>query len=137
MVNNIDSLYQINAFKQEFTKTKERIKATETEEDESEEDIGFEIIDELRECREMFEQLHRNLNASWDIYYQELCRYQEEHGDANVLKRYKTESGLCLGVWLARQRSLYRKGLLGPDEIFALDKITISWDYKYYATKKL
>ncbi len=136
VVNNIDSLYQINAFEQELTGEKESLKTTEIVENESEDDLGFEIIDELYECREMFEQLHRNLNASWDVYYQELCRYAEEHGDANVPKCYKTEGGLCLGVWLVRQRSLYRKGLLGAVEIYALDKITISWDYNYNQINK-
>lgn len=132
MVNNFDNLYQINTFKQELIGAMSEQRSVNTGIDENEIIKGFEVIDELCGCREMLEQLQRNLDASWNLYYQELCSYKKEYGSTRVPKVFKTADGLRLGIWLARQRSLYREGILGIEYINALERVGVSWDTNNY-----
>ena len=60
MVNNFDSLYNINSFKEELDSayvTYEGIEA-------GNKNISFEIIDELKNCRELIGEIHRNIDIS-------------------------------------------------------------------------
>lgn len=49
----------------------------------------FEVIDETRDCKRLFEELERRLNCSWDLMYAEAKKYFEEHGDLMVPAKYK------------------------------------------------
>lgn len=127
MVNNFESLCRINDIKQEL---EEYILAGQYGVSEDDDEYpDFEIIDELRDCREILEEIQKNLDATWNMYYQDLCRYWEENGNCDLSKRYKTEEGLLLGRWVLRQKTLYREGKLTEDKIAALEKLDISWDY--------
>lgn len=136
MVNNFDSLSQINDLKQELEGAIEKYNnegcgyKEENEKDGICDIGGFEIVDELRDCRLILEQIQRNLDASWDIYYQELCRFTEEHGTCTVPKRYRTADGLLLGRWFLRQKGMYREGRLSPEHTAALEKLGIVWEYE-------
>ncbi len=128
MVNNFDSLCRINDIKQEL---KEYVPVEwYGGRDDDDEYHGFEVIDELRDCRELLEEIQKNLDATWDTYYQELYRYWEEKGNCNITRRYKTEEGLWLGKWMLMQKTLYREGRLTEDKITALEKLDISWEYR-------
>lgn len=68
----------------------------------------FEVIDETRDCKRLFEELERRLNCSWDLMYAEAKKYFEEHGDLMVPARYKIKTGLSLGSWLNTQRKIHK-----------------------------
>ena len=59
--------------------------------------------------------------ARWWDFYDQLCRYKEEHGDT-VVPTYKQEYK-HLGPWVARQRRRYVADQLQDDRVEALEKI--------------
>ena len=91
----------------------------------------FRIIDEVRDCKALFERLNETLTASWDLMYQKAKAYYQEHGDLNVPKRYKTEEGYSLGTWIQTQRKVRngeQYGNLDERRIAKLDAIGMVWD---------
>ena len=90
----------------------------------------FRVIDELRDCRELFERLNDTLTASWDVMYEQAKQYYETYGNLDVPRRYKTADGYSLGQWINAQRGVYRgtaEGLLGKDRIDRLNAIGMIW----------
>lgn len=90
----------------------------------------FQVIDELQECRRLFEELENTLSASWELMYSQAKRYYETHGNLLVPIKYKTESGYSLGSWLASQRRIYNgevPGHLTQQQVEKLEKIGIVW----------
>lgn len=91
----------------------------------------FEVIDETRDCKRLFEELEQRLNCSWDLMYAEAKKYFEEHGDLMVPAKYKTKTGLSLGSWLNTQRKIHNgkeEGFLTQDQIDKLNALNIVWD---------
>ena len=80
---------------------------------ESEEIINekFKVVDEVRNCRELFEKLNDTLTATWDMYYDCAKHYYKENGNLEVPARYITEEGYALGSWIANQKAI-RKGTI-------------------------
>lgn len=64
----------------------------------------FEVIDETRDCKRLFEELERRLNCSWDLMYAEAKKYFERFGDLRVPVKYVTETGFPLGIWIFMMR---------------------------------
>lgn len=135
MVNNFDGLYSVDSLKEQmeeaFCVLPDSIRGRWQE--------RFRIFDEVRDCRQLFEQLQRNLNAAWDTYYYELEKYRETHHDLLVPKDYITESGLNLGMWLTRQRGIRRgraEGMLTEEQIGRLDRLGMVWDVNDNAWEK-
>ena len=107
----------------------------------------FEVMEQVQDCRVLFERLQASLSSSWEHYFSEASIYYAEHGDLNVPKRYTTPGGLSLGVWLITQRRV-REGLiqgdLTPQQIARLDSIgmvwgnrkEIAWQHGFEAAKK-
>lgn len=90
----------------------------------------FRVIDELQECRRLFEELENTLSASWELMYSQAKRYYETYGNLLVPIKYKTESGYSLGSWLATQRRIYNgeiPGHLTQQQVEKLEKIGIVW----------
>ena len=90
----------------------------------------FQLIDELRDARELFERLNDTLAASWDLMYEYARQYYELHGDLNVPQKYKTDGGYSLGTWLQTQRKVYageRYGNLSADRVEKLNAIGMRW----------
>ena len=90
----------------------------------------FKVIDELRDCRELFEKLNDRLGASWDLMYEAAKRYYQENGDLDVPKRYVTAEGYTLGSWLATQRLVHEgkvRGNLTQEQTERLEAIGFSW----------
>lgn len=107
----------------------------------------FHVIDELQECRRLFEELENTLSASWDLMYSQAKRYYETHGNLLVPIKYKTESGYSLGSWLAAQRRIYNgevPGHLTQRQVEKLGKIGVvwgsyrllAWEQNYQAAKE-
>ena len=126
LVNNFDSLYNIDSLKQDFDTmflAYGRGKSDDISLNE------FEIIDELKECRELFSQLQKNLDITWEEYYEALKKYNRQNGHIEIPKRYVTEDNLFLGRWLARQKRFYREGHLLQEQIEKMEVLGCKWEY--------
>ena len=127
IVNNIESLYSIDAIRDEMREALSSMK-TEPGEADSFTEI-FEVIDEVRSCLELFEALEDVLTPSWDVMYREARAYYEANKDLMVPVTYFTEKGYSLGRWIRTQRVNYRRGepALTDERIAALDQIGMDW----------
>lgn len=128
IVNNIDNLYSIDTIKEEMQAAITYYRYT------GENRViihdRFEVIDEVRDCRELFDELEGVLNADWDMMYEKAAEYYNEHGDLLIPYDYHTEEGHSLGRWLRTQRDNYSgKGerKLTQVEIDKLEKIGVVW----------
>ena len=107
---------------------------------------SFEVIDEVRDCLELFDRLNDTLTATWDIMFDVAKGYREEFGDLEVPARYVTKEGYSLGQWVDTQRKIRKgtvKGTLTPAQIAKLDTIGMRWESaadlsweRYYAAAK-
>lgn len=91
----------------------------------------FEVIDEVKDAKEVFDQLNDTLTASWDTMYEYAEQYYNEHGNLRVPFKYKTLEGYSLGSWLQTQRKVYageQFGILGEERIKKLEKIGMIWE---------
>lgn len=91
----------------------------------------FKIIDEVRDCKKLFDKLEGVLSTSWDIMYNCAKKYYLENGDLNIPKRYITSDGYTLGSWLNTQRLVYSgkaKGNLSDVQIQKLNAIGMRWE---------
>ncbi|MDE7209884.1 MAG: Helicase associated domain protein, partial [Lachnospiraceae bacterium] len=66
--------------------------------------------------------------AAWERNFAEAKSYYREHGNLSIPKRYITGSGRNLGIWLQRQRTGRRKGLLEKWQVMQLDGIGMVWE---------
>lgn len=91
----------------------------------------FKVIDEVRDCRELFQKLNDSLTVSWELMYQKAKDYYEEKGNLEIPKRYVTEEGFQLGSWIYTQRRVYSSktsGILTRHQIEKLNKIGMRWE---------
>lgn len=128
VVNNFENLYSIGAIEQEmraaitYYRFLDNGKEIVTE--------HFNIIDEVRNCRELFNSMNDALTASWDLMYSHAKCYFTEHGDLDVPHKYRTEDGYSLGTWLQTQRHVRNgdiNGRLDESRIQKLDAIGMRW----------
>ena len=126
IVNNIENLYSIGTITEEieFALDKYGFDGEAIRE-------RFKIIDETRDCRELFNRLQDTLGASWDVMYSAAKNYFNLHGDLLVPKKCRTYDGLSLGVWIMTQRRVKNKsipGILTDARIEKLNNIGMVWD---------
>ena len=129
IVNNFDSLYTVDNLRTELEEALFQFPCTKEERVHFQE--SFRIVDELRDCRELFAQLNRNLSASWETYFQAARAFFEKQGHLNVPKAYVTGQGLNLGSWLMTQRRVYAGSIVGslsPEQIERLTGIGMNWE---------
>ena len=91
----------------------------------------FRIVEELRDCRDIFEEIKRNLMAGWEFYYQKAEEFYKEHGHLSVKRSYVTSDGLALGAWILTQRRVYSgkiSGTLTKGQICRLNEIGMDWN---------
>ena len=124
MVNNFDSLYNIDVLKQEFDDLR-RMYISEHKDNKAVDE--FNIFDELRDSRDLFAQLQKNLDYSWDEYYGALCLYKREEGTVELPRRYITMEGLYLGRWLERQVNIRNEGRLDESRERLLENLGVQW----------
>ncbi len=92
---------------------------------------GFVIYDETREAGLLFQELQKQLERSWDDYYQEAVRYRERCGNLQVPVHFQTEEGVPLGSWLLTQRRIYAgkvPGKLSGEQKKKLEELGIGWE---------
>lgn len=107
----------------------------------------FEVFEQVRDCRVLFERLQNSLSSTWEQYFAAAREYAAEHGGLNVPKQYKTPGGLSLGAWITTQRLVRegkRSGSLTPQQIARLDtlgmqwgnRLEVAWQKNYEAAKR-
>ena len=128
IVNNIDNLYSIDEIREEMQAAITYYRYT------GDNRIiindHFELLDEVADCRALFDKLEGVLNADWDMMYKKAAEYYNEHGDLLIPYDYHTDEGHSLGRWLRTQRDNYSgKGerKLTQVEIDKLEKIGVVW----------
>ena len=128
VVNNFEGLTSISGLQSEMQEAVHRLYAN-GERDKIVTE-RFEVIEQVHDCRVLFEQLQASLSSSWDHYFSEASIYYAEHGDLNIPKRYTTPAGLSLGEWLTTQRRVRAgqiPGNLTELQIARLDSIGMEW----------
>lgn len=129
IVNNIENLYSIGTIQQEMQVAISYYRSL----GESSMIVNdrFEVIDEVREAKELFDQLNDTLTASWDVMYHYAVEYYKTYGNLEVPRRYKTDDGYSLGNWIFTQRKVYAGesyGNLSEDRIKKLESIGMVWN---------
>lgn len=129
VVNNAANLYSIGSIQQEMEDATIRLRA------EGHGDLivreNFTVVDQVKDCRALFEQLEESLFIDWEEYYQAAEKYWQKHNNLQIPQRYVTEDGKCLGGWLSRQRKIYNgnmPGRLTEAQIQRLEDIGIIWE---------
>ena len=128
VVNNFEGLSSISGLQNEMQEAVHRLYANGERDKVITE--RFEIIEQVHDCRVLFERLQASLSSSWEHYFDEARIYYAEHGDLKVPKMYKTPAGLNLGVWLTTQRRVREgsvPGNLTEQQIARLDSIGMLW----------
>ena len=131
LVDNFDSLYSIDYLKEEMEQVFALMPCTRAEREGFKE--RFQIYDEVKECRLLFEQLKNQLSADWNDYYLAACAYYQKYGNLRVNKNYVTEEGMTLGSWIQTQRKVYSgkiAGGLSQDKIEKLNQIDMIWSVR-------
>ena len=128
VVNNFEGLASISGLQSEMQEAVHRLYAN----GEGDKIVTewFEVVEQVHDCRVLFEQLQASLSSSWEHYFSEASIYYAEHGNLNVPKLYTTPSGLSLGVWLVTQRRVRKgqtQGNLTEQQIARLDSIGMVW----------
>ncbi len=90
------------------------------------------VIEQVEDAAGLFKRLEDSLSTTWDSYFEAAASYYKEHGNLQVRRRYVTSDGLCLGIWIQGQRSLYknRDAHLSPGQIERLNSIGMVWEDK-------
>lgn len=129
IVMNIENLYSIGAVEEEMQLAMTYYRSLGMEDE-----IvrgHFEVIDEVRDCLELFDRLGDTLGASWELMYRSARDYYLENGDLAVPRRYKTSEGYSLGNWIMTQRRVRsgeQIGSLTDRQICRLDEIGMIWE---------
>ena len=130
VVNNFEGLSSISGLQKEMTAAVQRLYAN----GEGEKIVTerFEVIEQVQNCRVLFEQLENSLSSTWDHYFAAASTYYAEHGNLKVPLRYKTPGGLSLGDWVQTQRQIRKGkrtfGTLTQQQIERLDSIGMVWE---------
>lgn len=130
VVNNFEGLSSISGLQKEMTAAVQRLYAN----GEGEKIVTerFEVIEQVQNCRILFERLENSLSSTWDHYFAAASSYYAEHGNLKVPLRYKTPGGLSLGDWVQTQRQIRKGkrtfGTLTQQQIERLDGIGMVWE---------
>ena len=77
-------------------------------------ELGFEWTPSARKL---------SIKNGWDKRYQELKEYIRFNGHCNVPHDDKLHPSYSLGMWIARQRKIFKRGALSADRIARLKKV--------------
>ena len=130
VVNNFEGLSSISGLQKEMTAAVQRFYAN----GEGDKIVTerFEVIEQVHDCRILFERLENSLSSTWDHYFAAASTYYAEHGNLKVPLRYKTPGGLSLGDWVQTQRQIRKGkrtfGALTQQQIERLDGIGMVWE---------
>lgn len=93
----------------------------------------FTVIEQIRDCVKLFNRLESSLSSTWDHYFAAASAYYADHGNLKIPKRYIDQDGLCLGLWIQRQREAQHgrnEYALTQGQIERLNSIGMIWDSK-------
>ena len=124
IVLNIENLYSISALEDEMRMATVYYRSMGM--GEAVVNDAFSVVDEVRDCMELFDKLGEALGASWDAMYGAAKEYAEENGDLDVPRRYVTKEGYTLGTWIMTQRLVNEgkvRGILTNEQKNKLDEI--------------
>lgn len=131
VVNNLESIRSIDSLQDEMSKAVLWLRAN----GQGEEIVNerFEVLEQQRDCRELFEELERSLSSTWEQYFEAARVYSaaHEHSLMSLPVRYVTPEGLSLGNWVQTQRKIRsgrQQGALSQEQIDRLDAIGMVWD---------
>ena len=128
VVNNFDSLTSIGTIREEMREAVRRLRREGRDDRVRVE--RFQIEEQVEDGARLVRELENALNNTWDLWYGEACAYYLKHGDLKVPRRYVTDTGMQLGVWIQTQRAIYGgtgKGELPPERVEALNAIGMVW----------
>ena len=128
IVNNFDGLMSIGTIRMEMEDAVRRLRQTGQDSLIRVETIRIE--EQVEDSAQLVQELENALSNTWDMWYDEARSYYLRHGNLKVPKRYVTESGMQLGVWIQTQRAIYSgagKGELSPQRVEALNAIGMVW----------
>ncbi|MDB4411573.1 Helicase associated domain protein [bacterium] len=83
------------------------------------------VHDESRSILETFQEIDERL-GSWEINFQKLVAYKEEHGDCLVPRSWGDRR---FANWINTQRTLKKNKQLQPERLKRLDGIGFVWDW--------
>lgn len=125
VVNNFEGLTSISGLQGEMQEAVHRLYAN----GEGDKIVTerFEVIEQVHDCRVLFEQLQASLSSGWEHYFSEASIYYAEHGNLNIPRSYVTAAGERLGQWVASQQWAYPKGKLTDEQVERLNRIGMYW----------
>ncbi|MEG0090446.1 MAG: Helicase associated domain protein [Oscillospiraceae bacterium] len=132
IVNNFQNLNSISSLQDEMEIAARRYYQEENPQEIIQE--NFQIYDEVKDCRRLFDELQNSLCAGWEQHFLAAKEYREKFGNLKVPNRYKTSDGLSLGSWLVTQRRVRSGQILGnltAEKIEKLDRIGMEWENKF------
>lgn len=113
--------------------------AREKESDPDFDDSGFEdidtyfVLDQILEVQEMFREIEGRLIGSWDVMFQEYCKFYEENGHGDVPK---TGEYRKLSNWCKVQRQNLSDRILKEERKKILNDNEFIWDVPKYRFEK-
>ena len=126
IVNNISGLYSISSLQDEMDEIVRYYQYL--GENHYIVNQRFEIFDDLKDCKRIFDELETALSASWEYMFDEAKAYFKRFGDLLPGNDYVTEDGMKLGKWLVTQRINYRNGSgISQSRIEKLNSIGMDW----------
>lgn len=131
LVNNFDSLSCIDCLKKELEEACVLFPAVYGKSEHFRD--RFQIIDETKDSRILFQKLQSNLSSAWETYYIAAKQWYLQKGNLRIPKSYVTETGLTLGSWIQTQRRVRSgtaAGSLTEDKVRKLDEIGMIWNLK-------
>ena len=131
IVNNVENLYSIDAIEEEMQVAINYYRSHDGEGFVVNE--TFELIDKVADCKALFDELEGTLSASWDLMYEAAKSYHDKYGNIDIPKRYFTQEGYSLGLWLQTQRRVYNgtvNGILTQVQIDKLNALGMRWESK-------
>ena len=66
------------------------------------------------------------LNFQWELGYQNLVEFRNQHGHCNAPQRCTTPTGFLLGTWVTSQRQ--RRQTMSEDRRERLDQLGLNWE---------
>ncbi|MBE6550993.1 MAG: hypothetical protein E7665_02535 [Ruminococcaceae bacterium] len=129
IVLNIENLYSIGAIEEEMQIATTYYRSLGLDNEIVTE--HFKVIDEVRDCIDLFDKLNSTLTASWDLMFEQAKEYFHENGDLDVPKRYVTSDGFTLGTWIYTQRLVHEGksyGVLTATRKKKLESIGMRWE---------
>lgn len=131
VINNFEGLSSYGTIQAEMDEAVERLRREKRELDIVVQ--RFTVIEQMHDCVELFRRLESSLSSTWDYYFEAACAYRAQHGDLKIPRNYRSESGLCLGLWIQRQREAWKgqgEWALSQGQIDRLTQIGMIWESK-------